>query len=327
MFLSWNPHVPHSPQEQKKTAFYLSSFVMIACAGILSSSKPDNDILALRLSPQLENNIPFSPSFDAKIIVEKILEARKKEWILMEEKRENNIRKMSRIPLTDRWIYWTYVFRDLRLDASMILDLIQRESKWLPHLTSSKWAKWLMQLKDIVLDDMMGVGWIKKYGSFFLSLRTDTLEKMSYEEDGLKIATLKKLIRNILVIHASQDKTYLNEYLEEYNQLIFSLKSELYNPDINLIFGSIYTKYLEKLSSEISEDRMSTVTHIIEHLDINDLDRINQLRSADKKSKLSSDYDFSTLDIRKVITLSMYNVWPNAKDMKPGILYAVAILV
>lgn len=131
---------------------------------------------------------------------------------------------------------------------------------------------------------------------------------MSYDEDGLKIATLKKLIRNILVIHASQDKTYLNEYLEEYNQLIFSLKSELYNPDINLIFGSIYTKYLEKLSSEISEDRMSTVTHIIEHLDINDLDRINQLRSADKKSKLSSDYDFSTLDIRKVITLSMYNV-------------------
>lgn len=53
---------------------------MIACAGILSSSKPVNDILALRLSPQLnKHNTLFTLTPDTKTIVEKILEARKKE--------------------------------------------------------------------------------------------------------------------------------------------------------------------------------------------------------------------------------------------------------
>lgn len=183
-----------------------------------------------------------------------------------------------------------------------------------------------MQIKDIVLDDMMGISGVKKYGSFFLSLQTDTLEKMSYIEDKEKIVQLKKLIRNILLLAESKNRDSLKEYLEEYNQLIFSIKTELYNPDLNVIFGSVYVKYLERLSSEIPEDKIHTVTRIVENLDVDDIDRINQLRNADKKSKLSLDYDFTDLNTKKVLILSMYNTGPNAKDIKPGVLYAIAIL-
>lgn len=326
MFLSWNPLVPHSTQEQKKMSLYISSLVMIACAGILSSSKPKDDFLELRISTQLEKKTPFTISSDAQSIVEKIFEIKEKEWIQKEEKRDYNIRKISRIPLGDRWVFWMRIFRDLHLDAGMMLDIIQRESSWIPHLTSSKWAKWLMQVKDIVLDDMLGIEWIKKYGSFFLALNADTLEKMSYDEDKLKLASLKKTIRNILLASQSKDKDILKKLLEEYNQLVFSLKIELYNPDVNVILGSVLIKYLDKVSADNLESRSSKVTYIIENFNESDIDRINQFRRADKKKPLSYDYDFSDLDIKKIMTLSMYNVWPNAKDIKAGVLYAVAIL-
>ena len=105
-----------------------------------------------------------------------------------------------------------------------------------------------MQIKDIVLDDMMGISGVKKYGSFFLSLQTDTLEKMSYIEDKEKIVQLKKLIRNILLFAESKNRDSLKEY------------------------------------------------------------------------------DFMDLNTKKILVLSMYNAGPNAKDIKPGVLYAIAIL-
>ena len=67
-------------------------------------------------------------------------------------------------------------------------------------------------------------------------------------------------------------------------------------------------KYLDKLSSEISQERLQMVMDTIEHLDATDIEKINRLRMADKKNKLTSEYDFTSLDTKKILSLSMYNV-------------------
>lgn len=163
-----------------------------------------------------------------------------------------------------------------------------------------------MQIKDIVLDDMRGVEGMKRYGKLFLALQNDTIEKANQNEDKMKIIKLKKLIRGILLSLQSKDKEELGTLLDEYNELIFSLKIELYSPDINVILGSIYMKYLQEISDSVQKYEQAEV--VIKNLNDDDIYRINQLRHADKKNLLPPEYDFSILNIRKILPLALYNV-------------------
>lgn len=324
MFLSENPLLSHSQKPRRKTSQYLSSFIAIACAGLLSGSSAKDETYNLTSFTEKDKTTPFSLSVETRELVQYVLLTKESERIAFEKQQERNIRSLSKVPMNDRGVFWMRVFRDLHLDTETMMNLIQRESGGFSDRTSSKWAKWLMQVKDIVLDDMQGVEWLKRYWSLFLSLQGDTLEKMTHDEDRKKIVSLKKMIRNILLSLQSKDKEKLWSLVAEYDNLIFTLKMDIYNPDFNAILGSVYMWYLGKVSE--SAQRYDQVRLILQNLNDDDVYKINRLRHANKKDLFLPEYDFSILDIRKIIPLALYNVWPNAKDIKPGVLYAIAIL-
>lgn len=324
MFLSENLLLSHFRKPRRKTSQYLSSFIAIACAGLLSGSSAKDGLYSPISSTEEYKKTPFSLSVEARELVEHIITIKEAERISLEKQQERNMHSLSKVPMNDRGVFWMCVFHDLYLDTETMMNLIQRESSGFSDRTSSKWAKWLMQVKDIVLDDMQGIDWVKKYWSLFLSLQNDTIGKITYDEDKRKIILLKKFVRSILLSLRSKNKEKLWSSIAAYDNLISALKVELYNPDINIIFGSVYMRYLQQFSD--SAQKYEQAETIVKNLNDDDIYRINQLRHANKKDLFPPEYDFSILDVSKIIPLALYNVWPYAKNMRPGVLYAIAIL-
>jgi transcription initiation factor IIE alpha subunit len=93
---------------------------------------------------------------------------------------------------------------------------------------------------------------------------------------------------------------------------------------LNVILGTILLRILE---TEVTDKHIENYWKILNNLTREDIATINRFRIADWRKSLEHNYDFSNLDIYKVLALAWYNVWQNGKDtIKRWFLYALAVL-
>lgn len=136
MFLSENPLLSHSQEPRRKTLQYLSSFIAVICAGVISGSSVRNDVPSV---PSYEGEEKFfSPVVETRELVQYIFLISEAKQIAFREQQEKNAKMMVEVPMNDHGIFWMRIFRDLHLDAGIMMNLIKRESGGLTQATSTK---------------------------------------------------------------------------------------------------------------------------------------------------------------------------------------------
>ncbi len=214
-------------------------------------------------------------------------------------------------PLGPQWVFFARLFVDLWASPEIILNIIQRESKWNPMSQSPKWAVGLMQIRPIVLDDMLLRP--QRYQAHLLKISENTLNTIQDEKTRSIVVSLQSSLR---------DKNRID--MRTYGNVITSIRTNLYTPELNVILGTILLRILE---TEVTDKHIENYWKILNNLTREDIATINRFRIADWRKSLEHNYDFSNLDIYKVLALAWYNVWQNGKDtIKRWFLYALAVL-
>lgn len=168
-----------------------------------------------------------------------------------------------------------------------------------------------MQIRPIVLDDMLLRP--QRYQAHLLKISENTLKTIQDEKTRSIVVSLQSSLR---------DKNRID--MHTYGNVITSIRTNLYTPELNVILGTILLRILE---TEVTDKHIENYWKILNNLTQEDIATINRFRIADWRKSLEHNYDFSNLDIYKVLALAWYNVWQNGKDtIKRWFLYALAVL-
>jgi hypothetical protein len=206
------------------------------------------------------------------------------------------------------------------MSKTLLVSLIERESWFRNDLVSSAQAKWIMQVRKIVFDDIWGIyqegklvrwRWMQTYRSYFQKIPKEVIAYCPKEE--------WEILKNL------QSKQPFTE--QEYSQAIARLWKSVANPYVNMIFWTIYLAYLQDTVEDVPK-----VPSIVKKLDIGE---INKLRSAKWQKPLepkalqsfAKKLEQSPMARQKFVTLASYNEGTFPKGMSHGLYYATVIML